>query len=44
LLIPADWITDAIPATNRSALTRIAMSGADSPTAGPTISGTVTAA
>ena len=41
--MPTDWMTEAMPETSRSALTRMAMSLAPSPTAGPTISGTATA-
>ncbi len=41
--MPADWMTGAMPETSRSALTRMAMSPASRPAAGPTMSGTATA-
>ena len=44
LPMPTDWMIDAMPETTRSALTSRAMSLPDSPTAGPTISGTATRA
>ena len=43
LPMPTDWITEAMPETSRSQLTRMPMSFSFSPTAGPTISGTATA-